>query len=453
MVNGGEDGTRASSRRKALLVAYYWPPAGGPGVQRWLKFAKYIGPFGWDLTVLVPSGAAYPVVDPSLEEEVSSDLKVIHVPIFEPYEAIQRLMPSKPSERLGSGGGQAKGLGKVLLWLRGNVLLPDPRVLWRKRAVRAGLKALSQAEQERQPFDALITTGPPHSVHLIGLDLKRQTQLPWLADFRDLWREMDYLEDFLPTSRTRRRHLELEGLVVRAADTVTITSPSVRASLALHLGESAGDKCQLVYNGWDEEDMVEGAASKAPETAPPDGPFRLGHFGSLFPTRDAPALWQAIRNANAQGAGRPIHLDIVGKISPPVLDSLQRHLLPEDWTHHGYLPHQEAVRMMADMDALLLIQNNNSTGQRAIPGKAFEYLGTGKPIATIAPSPSDLHDLITEWNLTACTHDDVEGAQGLLKQLTLPFESKPDLAQRYTRRSLSGVMASLLDQMVHSSSN
>lgn len=446
--------------RKALLIAYYWPPAGGPGVQRWLKFAKYLHEFGWNLTVIVPSNAAYPVLDPSLQSEIPAGIDVVHTPIFEPYEAIMGLMPSKPSERLGSGGEEGGAVSRALRWLRGNVLLPDPRVLWRRKAVRQGLRTLQQAASTGSPFDALITTGPPHSVHLIGLDLKRKTGLPWLADFRDLWREMDYLEDFLPTPRTRRRHQALEGQVVRNADTVTITSPSVEASLAIHLEPEELVKCRLVYNGYDHADMAtpDGPASEAEASGTDDtgaagtSPFHLGHFGSLFPTRDAPGLWTAIRTWN-QGPGRPIHLDLVGKISPPVLQSLHTHLEPSDWTDHGYLPHQDAVRMMADMDGLLLIQNDTSTGQRAIPGKAFEYLGTGKPMATIAPVPSDLDALVTSWNFSTCGHGDAEAATRMLETLMSSHTNTAELAQRYTRRALSASMANILRDTIDSSTS
>ena len=449
-----EDGDPASpDSRKALLIAYYWPPAGGPGVQRWLKFAKYLHEFGWNLTVIVPSDAAYPVLDASLAAEVPEGIDVVHTPIVEPYEAIMGLMPSKPSERLGSGGGEDGLMSRTLRWLRGNVLLPDPRVLWRRRAVRSGIRTVRQAAEAGAPFDAIITTGPPHSVHLIGLDLKRKTGLPWLADFRDLWREMDYLEDFLPTARTRRRHQALEGEVVRHADTVTITSPSVEASLAIHLEPDELAKCRLVYNGYDDADMPPPAATAAESGATPTDSdstaFHLGHFGSLFPTRDAPGLWTAIRTWN-EGAGRPIHLDLVGKISPPVLESLHAHLEPSDWTDHGYLPHQDAVRMMADMDGLLLIQNDTSTGQRAIPGKAFEYLGTGKPMATITPVPSDLDALVSSWNFSTCGHGDADAATRMLKTLMSPHTDTAELAQRYTRRALSASMADILRDMTDS---
>jgi len=455
-----EDGDPASpDSRKALLIAYYWPPAGGPGVQRWLKFAKYLHEFGWNLTVIVPSDAAYPVLDASLQAEVPDGIDVVHTPIFEPYEAIMGLVPSKPSERLGSGGGEDGLMSRIIRWIRGNVLLPDPRVLWRRRAVRKGLRTVQNAASNGTPFDAIITTGPPHSVHLIGLALKRKTGLPWLADFRDLWREMDYLEDFLPTRRTRRRHQALEGEVVRNADTVTITSPSVKDSLAIHLQPEELTKFHLVYNGYDDADMTapDNPTSAATESLPNTEtqgktPFHLGHFGSLFPTRDAPGLWTAIRMWN-QGTGRRIHLDLVGKISPPVLESLHTQLEPEDWTDHGYLPHHDAVRMMADMDGLLLIQNDTTTGQRAIPGKAFEYLGTGKPMATIAPLPSDLDALVTSWDCSTCGHRDAEAARHMLETLMGQHTDTTELAQRYTRRALSASMADILRKMTDSSTS
>lgn len=441
----GEQG-KASGRR-ALLIAYYWPPAGGPGVQRWLKFCKYLPANGWNLTALVPEGAAYPVLDASLGADVPRDMEVIGVPIFEPYEAAMSLFKGKDAERLGSGGNTEGLAGKAMRWVRGNVLLPDPRVLWRRRAIREGLNAVRKAERENRPYDAIITTGPPHSVHLIGLGLKRRTGLPWLADFRDLWREMDYLEDFLPTQRTRNRHRTMEAEVVRAADTVTITSPSVRQSLAIHLPEGHPDKFKLVYNGWDEADVDDQGTLPASPTPRNGNVFHLGHFGSLFPTRNAPGLWKAIRQWNAEGSHRPYHLDVVGNINAEVRESIGQLLTPEDWTDHGYLSHGEAVRMMQEMDGLLLIQNDSTTGQRAIPGKAFEYLATGKPIATVTPHPSDLHDLVASWNLTSCRHDDATAAMEMLRALHQDAGTDPGLARRFSRSTLSHGMAEILNHI------
>ena len=445
-----EDATPiSSSPKRVLVVAYYWPPAGGPGVQRWLKFTKYLAKFGWEPVLMVPEGAAYPVMDTTLNGDVPDGTEVHRVPIFEPYEAFMRLFKGKQSaERLGSVQGSDGGLKQFLLmWLRGNLLLPDPRILWRRRAVRSAQSLIESKYSKGQPIHAVVTTGPPHSVHLIGLNLKRRTGLPWLADFRDLWRELDYLSDFHPTRRTQRRHHEMEQAVVREADRITYTSPSVLESLAPHEGTKS--KFTLIYNGWDPDDVSRETMSSTYRNREEQDIFHLGHFGSLFPTRDAPALWQAIRNWNdATPKGRPrLHLDIVGNVSPPVMCSLKEHLLPSDWTFHGYIPHGAAVQMMEKMDALLLIQNNNDTGRKAIPGKAFEYLATGRPIGVVAPMPSDLGKLAEDWGLQPCGHSDIQAANAMLENLMDNAGCDQDLQELYSRPALTAQLAKVLDAM------
>ena len=447
-----EDGPQRGEAkdRRVLIIAYYWPPAGGPGVQRWLKFSKYLPDNGWAPTLLVPAGAAYPVLDPSLEKDVPEHLEVHRVPILEPYEFAMKVFSSKGgAERLGSSKSDDVGQGfakRLMLWCRGNLLLPDPRVLWRRRAGRRALDLIRKAALDGHPFEAVVTTGPPHSIHLIGLDLKRRTGLPWLADFRDLWREMDYLEDFLPTNRTRRKHAQLERAVVAGADAITYTSPGTKASLMQNAPEVTEERFHLVYNGWDPADLanqsVEGAAGGLPD----DGVLHLGHFGSLFPTRDAPGLWRAIRHWNAGNVnGRSkVHLDLVGSISPPVRASIEALMSPEEWTDHGYVSHGAAVDMMQRMDALLLIQNDNATGQRAIPGKAFEYLAAGRPMGVIAPVPSDLADLADQWELSPCHHQDEEGATTMLEKLCNGTGTETGLAARYSRPALTTEMGRVL---------
>ena len=230
---------------------------------------------------------------------------------------------------------------------------------------------------------------PPHSVHLIGLDLKRKLGMPWLADFRDLWREMDYLEDFLPTERTKRRHTAMEQAVVQHADRITVPTPGVGLSLQ-NQNEARQQKIKLIHNGWDPGDIQrvpDGNGNGAGQRSQTHERFHLGHFGSLFPTRDIPGLWTAIRRWNAciPEGRKPIHLDLVGNINAGVRDSITSTLLDSDWTDHGYMAHGDAIDKMMDMDALLLVQNNNQTGQWAIPGKAFEYLATGIPIGIVCP--------------------------------------------------------------------
>lgn len=438
----------AGPLKRVLIIAYYWPPAGGPGVQRWLKFSKYLPEFGWSPTVLVPDGAAYPILDPSLEQDIPDGLKVIRVPIWEPYEAAMALLQGKKgAERLGSISSTASSkpsLGRTLmLWCRGNLLLPDPRILWRRKARRTALSLWGEAAQSDAPFDALVTTGPPHSIHLIGLDLKRKVGMPWLADFRDLWREMDYLRDFHPTARTSRRHAHMERAVFQSADSVTYPSPGVGLSLASDGTPESRSKLELIYNGWDPSDVPQTDLDVHPRHD--DHAFHVGHFGSLFPTRDAPGLWAAIQEWNQQADRKPIHLHVVGKINPNVRTSIQSVLSDQEWTDHGYVSHSEAIAHMRRMDGLLLIQNDNDTGQRAIPGKAFEYLATGRPMAIVAPIPSDLDELAREWGLSPTGHHDARGAMAMLEGLFQQSGDRREHIDRFSRRHLTASIARCLD--------
>lgn len=448
---------KQNEKKRVLVIAYYWPPAGGPGVQRWLKFSKYLPENGWQPTLLVPDGASYPVLDETLTEEVPNHLEVVRVPIFEPYEAVIKLFQGKKSaERLGSVAQSSKpSLTRFLMmWSRGNILLPDPRVLWRRRARNKAFEMLRNARDNGSPFDAIVTTGPPHSVHLIGLDIKRKWGLPWLSDFRDLWREIDYLEDFHPTNRTRRIHAALERDVIEASDAVTYPTPGVGLSLQAADRVPAEGKMNLIHNGWDPTDLPQSAADNRTDTQTQKGSrhYQLGHFGSLFPVRNAPGLWEAIRNWNdhVPSGHQPIHLNLVGSVNASVVASIERHLEPGEWTDHGYVSHGKAIKMMMDMDALLLLQSNNETGERCIPGKAFEYLATGRPMAIVTPVPSDLDEIAREWKLQPTGHDDVKGATHMLKGLFTHDSERRAHIDRFSRKTLTTLLADVLDTMTQS---
>ena len=430
--------------KRVLIIAYYWPPAGGPGVQRWLKFTKYLPSEGWQPTVLVPEGAAYPVLDPSLVEEVQQDLDILRVPIFEPYEAALSLVQKKGAERLGSGNRKSGPLDRLVRWARGNILLPDPRILWRRPATKAAIRCLREAQQKGNGFDAVVTTGPPHSVHLIGLDIQRQIGLPWVADFRDPWREMDYLEDFLPTQRTRRRHLKMESEVVKNCDIALITSKGIRTSFSVHTGTS--EKLVLIPNGWDETDLITSQTEGEDTISQGETQWNLGHFGSVFPIRNAPGLWKAIARWNAEDRV-PIHLHFFGVVNPEVVADLEGHLQGQ-WTNHGYVSHKAAVAAMAQMNALLILQNRSKSGRHAIPGKAFEYLALGKPMAVVTPTPSDLTELVKEWGFPTIGYDNEEAAFKLLGNLMSHSGAPHEIKMAYTRKALTQRLAHCLHRLV-----
>ena len=232
--------------KKILIITYYWPPSGGPGVQRWLKFVKYLPEFGWKPTVFIPENPSYPIVDESLSKEVSDELEIIKTKIWEPYQIAEFF--GKDNKKFKAGqfdvGNNQSWKSKLSIWVRGNFFIPDARVFW----VQPSAKFLKKYLKENH-FDAFVTTGPPHSMHLIGLELKKEfPRIKWIADFRDPWTEISYYKHLKLTKSADQKHRNLEQQVFEKADITLATSFSDAENF-----RQKGANAFCITNGFDSE--------------------------------------------------------------------------------------------------------------------------------------------------------------------------------------------------------
>ena len=212
--------------KKVLIVTYYFPPAGGPGVQRWLKFVKYLPDFQFEPIVYVPQNPTYPIVDEGLLAEVSDQLTLLKQPIWEPY-GMASLFSKNKINNISAGiipsNKKQSFIEKIALFVRGNLFIPDARMFW----VNPSVKFLREYCQSNQ-IDTIITTGPPHSLHLIGLALQQQLSIKWVADFRDPWTTIGYHKALKLLPWAQRKHKRLEQQVLQAADAIIVTSATTK---------------------------------------------------------------------------------------------------------------------------------------------------------------------------------------------------------------------------------
>ena len=418
---------------KVLIVTYYWPPSGGGGVQRWLKFAKNLQEFGWEPIIYTPENPNVPVYDESLLSEIPKNITVLTQPIREPYKLARFFSGGNASNRMGASGNAEKKpafLQRMALWVRGNMFVPDARILWVKPSVKFLANWL-----ESNPVDVIITTGPPHSMHLIGLALKlKNKNLSWVADFRDPWSDMDYLSEFNLGRRALRKISEMETEVIESADRILLTSK--RAGVKL-LGEINHPKSVCIPNGWEPEDFPKTIPNKASGSKKA---ITLGHFGSLQGSRNCPGLWKAIANYNLKNE-IGINLRFAGNVSDDIKQAVSKGGLV-NCEYLGNLKHKDSIAEMLQCDALLLVHNNTDSAINSTPGKVFEYLGTSLPIISICRNDSDLSDLLRKFNLTSATHNDVKAAEFMLESIAI----KPSIdVSSYTRKKMAKEMATVLN--------
>lgn len=424
--------------KKLLIITYYFPPAGGPGVQRWLKFVKYLPEFNVLPIVYVPENPTYPIIDEGLVSEISDKVIVLKNKIWEPYQ-LASVFSKKKTKKISSGifPHQKKQtfLDKTFLWVRGNLFIPDARVFW----VKPSVSYLEKYIKENN-IDTIVTSGPPHSLHLIGLELKEKLNVKWFADFRDPWTTIGYHKALRLSAYAAKKHKNLEHKVLNSADTIIVTSKTTKAEFQAITNKPIS----VITNGYDIENV---------EKQSLDSKFTLAHIGSFLSDRNPKFLWECLVELLQEIPDFKSHLEIklIGAVSQEVLDSIEEFNLNSYLNLLGYVSHHEAIAHQKKSQVLLLIEINSEDTKSIIPGKLFEYMVSNRPIIAIGPQGSDFADIIKETN-TGVFFDYSEKAK--LKSVILDFynqflEGKLQAhgvgLQQYSRKNLTKQLAELIN--------
>lgn len=422
--------------KKLLIITYYWPPSAGSGVQRWLKFAKYLPEFGWEPVIFTPENPDFDLKDDSLLKEINPNLEVIKFPIWEPYGIFRKIKKEKLTDTSKVLEKKKKSIGdKSAIWLRANVLIPDPRVFWVKPSVEF-LKDLVEQGQ----FNAVITTGPPHSLHLIGLGLKKKTGIKWLADFRDPWSKWEFLDTLPMLEWVKKRHEKLEGEILAFADSITTISPTFQQDFE-QLGKR---KIHLLTNGYDSEDLPKNwnFSVSNHET------IEILYTGVIDAIRNPIPFIQAFQET-FQSSNQKAILRFVGKVSEAVINHVSQDAwLKDNVKFEGYVSHEKVFDYYQNAHLLLLILTDTKNAKGNIPGKLFEYLSTGRPILALGDPEGDSSAILSSCHGgKVISHLDSKGIKDFLIKFQPQSEYKVSKeVEHYSRKNLSQQLAKILDE-------
>ena len=422
--------------KRVLIIVYYWPPSGGAGVQRWLKFAKYLPNYNWQPVIYTPENPDFKLQDENLLSEIPSEAEVIKRPIWEPYSAYRKLFGKSEEKDLSTGVMKKEGLkSKIANWLRGNLFIPDPKVFWRKPSV----KYLKEYLKEH-PVDLIISSGTPHSMHLIAMDLKRELGLKWIADFRDPWTELDMLEEYHISSSSFKKYRKYEKDVLITAD-LCITTSKVWASDFERLGAA---RCECITNGYDESDFE--------NSVEPYKDFVVSHFGLLNHMRNPSTLWEALEemlNEDPDFKNR-FKLHLGGTIDGEIIREIEGYPnLSSSLKVFPYISHEEVITEYQRSSLLLLLLFNSKSGRGNIPGKLFEYLASEKAILAFGPDRGDSAEIVEEngGKYFLYSSKDKESIKAALKSLMAQGQPSKSSATQYSREKLTANLAAYLDQL------
>ena len=437
--------------KRVLVIAYYWPPSGGSGVQRWVKFAKYLPQEGWQPVIYTPENPEYTAIDHTLEAEIPHTVEIVRRPITEPYNLYRKLMGKGASTDMktltaGASGGAVTEISsgrksfkqRLSLWIRGNLFVPDPRVGWVKPSVRFLKQYLAE-----HPVDVIVTTGPPHSMHLIGQRLHKELGLPWIPDFRDPWSRMYYLKHLPMSARTWRRLRAMEQSVLDECSTVLAVTPLVQEEFQAQTKTPVA----MITNGYDGGDFE--------QAVEPDGFFNVVHTGLLAADGNPLNFWKAlgIKAWADPDFKAALRLRLVGKVDREVYDAIAEAGLKDNVIDLGYRDHLAAVREQLAASVLVLPLRNDPEYRPILPGKLFEYLASRRPILGIGQEDGAMARVLADtgagvtagWDNLDAMRDFIDKAWEQHKAGGVP-PVEGDIA-RFSRRSLTRELAALLERV------
>jgi len=381
--------------KKVLILTYYWPPTGGVGVQRWLKFTKYMKNFGWEPIIYTPSNPTSIETDTSTLKDIPHDIKVLKRNVWEPYAIYNKLRGIKKNEKIATGFLQEKKSPKLIekagVWLRGNFFIPDARMFF----IKPSIKFLNNF-LKTEKIDAIISTGTPHSMHLIALALKKKHKIPWLADFRDSWRLNDYYDKLMLTKWADNKHKKLEKKVLDAADTIVTVTPR----LLEYYKEMGYNKTHLVTNGYDPDDYLYKNHFKK------NALFTLCHTGSLNKDRNHMAFWKALKEISNNDAAlsENIMFKQYGHTDIAVKNTINDFYLQKITSINEHLSRNDVIAEQMNADMLVLFINNTPDAYLRLTYKIFEYIAADKPILCIGPEDGDAAQVIKNLNKGCTAH-------------------------------------------------
>jgi len=429
-------------KKRVLIITYYWPPSGGIGVHRCLKFAKYLRNYGWEPVICTPDNPEYPVLDYGNFKDVPEGITTLKTKIWEPYSLFKMISGRKKEERIHNIFLEEEKAGlatKLGIWIRGNLFIPDARRFWIKPAVDHLTKYLKD-----HPVDAMFTNGPPHSTHMIAYGVKKNLNIPWHADFQDPWTQIDYFPQLMLNPVSKKIHQKMEQRIFENADKVTICSESWKTDL-----ESIGAKdVDVIVWGYDEADF-----ELIPHTL--SDKFTLSHFGSLGPDRNASTLWRVLAEISGENPKfkKDLEIELVGFIGHAITDEIEKLGLNQNLKKSGHIPRNETLVKMCSAQALLLILNDMPNVNGRLPGKLFEYLASRRPVVVIGPESSDASKIVQGVNAGyTCGFKDYEKTKETVLSLYNKFKNGGLLYNQtpitqYSNLNLTGKLVSYLDKI------
>jgi glycosyltransferase involved in cell wall biosynthesis len=426
--------------KKVLIFTYYFPPAGGVAVQRFLKFSKFLPEFGWEPIIITVANGSYPYYDESLLKELAPSLRVYRTKTFEPFELYNLLRGKKGKAMpvVSVGSHQKRSIFQQLSeYVRANFFVPDARVGWVKYA-------LAQAETilGNEKIDAIITTGPPHSTHLIGLKLKEKYGLKWIADFRDPWTGIFYNNILPRTEATKAKDFKLETRVLKQADLVTVISPGMKKEF-----EERAGKIEVLFNGYDEDDFTGVIAPKAQ----PDS-FVIRYVGNLMASQNTEALWKVIAQL-----GNAVKLEFIGRVDEAVKASIKAAGLADRVSYIDFVDHKAAVKLMQQADMVLFVIPRVKDGALILTGKLFEYLASKTEILSVGPVNGNAAEILSttgrkpmiDFADSGEMEKQLRGAFNFFAENKSAFKYTSGAEASFSRRNQTGLLSEKLNKLLN----